>query len=383
MHSSRFARAAALAGIAGLLAVAGCSRTPDVVRIGVAQPLSNGLAPLGQDMVNGARMAVDEINAADGVNVRGKRVRLALVVADDKGSDDAGDAAARQLVDEDVEVAIADLNSGVSIHAAPIYAAARIPQLAISTKPEFTRLGLPTTLRLVASDDLQSKALGSYAAQVPGAAHYAVVDDGTPYGKGLADSAAKVIADLGRKVDVRESLDDKTVDFDKLVARFSSNGTDLLVTTLSDFQVDALMTQLAKAGLTRMTIVGGDTIKTDKLLQKAIPIKAVYATSSIVEPREFPGGKVFLEKFRAKFKAEPVYGAHYAYDAVYLVADALTRNRDTDKVALLKTLKEFDGNCPMTSSMRFGADGEQRYGAVAVYQLHVGAWEPLMRSDRW
>jgi branched-chain amino acid transport system substrate-binding protein len=328
-------------------------------------------------------MAVDEINAADGVNVGGKRVRLALVVADDKGTNEAGDAAARKLVDEGVEVAIADLNSGVSIHAAPIYAAARVPQLAISTKPEFTRLGLATTLRLVASDDLQSKALGSYAAQVPGATHYAVVDDGTPYGKGLADSAAKVMADMGRKVEVRASLDDKTTAFDKLVAEFTANGTDLLVTTLSDFQVEALMAQLAKAGLTRMTIVGGDTIKTDKLVQKAIPIKAVFATSSIVEPKEFAGGKVFLANFRAKYKAEPVYGAHYAYDAVYLVADALSRNGSVDKEALLKTLKEFDGNCPMTNTMRFGADGEQRYGAVAVYQMRVGAWEPLMRSDSW
>jgi len=383
MNTPHFARAAALAGLGLLLAAAGCSRIPDVVKIGVAQPLSNGLAPLGKDMVDGARMAIDEINAADGVNVRGKRVHLALVTADDQGSNEAGDAAARKLVDEDVEVAIADLNSGVSIHAAPIYAAAHIPQLAISTKPEFTRLGLPTTLRLVASDELQSKALGTYAAQLPGASHYAVVDDGTPYGKGLADSAAAVMGGLGHKVDVRESLDDKTVDFGRLVARFAASGTDLIVTTLSDFQVEALMAQLAQAGLARMTIVGGDTIKTDKLLHKPIPIRAVYATSSIVEPREFPGGKVFLEKFRAKYKSEPVYGAHYAYDAVYLVADALARNGGSDKVALLKTLKEFDGNCPMTNSMRFGADGEQRYGAVAVYQLRGGAWDPLMRSDRW
>ena len=383
MNAPRFARAATLAGLGVLLAAAGCSRIPDVVKIGVAQPLSNGLAPLGKDMVDGARMAIDEINAADGVNVRGKRVHLALVTADDQGSNEAGDAAARKLVDEDVEVAIADLNSGVSIHAAPIYAAAHIPQLAISTKPEFTRLGLPTTLRLVASDELQSKALGTYAAQLPGASHYAVVDDGTPYGKGLADSAAAVMGGLGHKVDVRESLDDKTVDFGRLVARLAASGTDLIVTTLSDFQVEALMAQLAQAGLARMTIVGGDTIKTGKLLHKPIPIRAVYATSSIVEPREFPGGKVFLEKFRAKYKSEPVYGAHYAYDAVYLVADALARNGGSDKVALLKTLKEFDGNCPMTNSMRFGADGEQRYGAVAVYQLRGGAWDPLMRSDRW
>ena len=378
-----FARVATLAAIGAMAILCGCSRTPDVVRIGVAQPLTSALAPLGQDMVNGALMAVKEINDAGGVNIGGKSVKLELVSADDKGTNEAGDAAARKLVDAGVEVAIADLNSGVSIHAAPIYADAKIPQLAISTKPEFTKLGLPTTLRLVASDDLQSKALGSYAVQLPDIAHYAVVDDGTPYGKGLADQAAKVIAGLGKNVEVRKSLDDKTTDFGPLVAELTKARTDLLVTTLSDFQVDALMTQMARAGLTNMTIVGGDTIKTDKLLQKAIPIKAVYATSSIVEPKEFPGGKRFLEKFHAAYKSDPVYGAHYAYDAVYLVADALARNASVDKKALLATLKDFDGNCPMTNSMRFGADGEQRYGSVAVYQLHGGAWDSLMRSDRW
>ena len=377
------ARIAALAGLGALAVLGGCDRTPDTVKIGVAQPLGKGLTALGQDMVNGTKMAIDEINAAGGVNVHGKKVMLAMVTADDQGNTDAGDAAAHKLVDEGVEVAIADLNSGVSIHAAPIYAAAKIPQLAISTKPEFTKLGFPTTLRLVASDDLQSKALGSYAAQLPGIEHYAVVDDGTPYGKGLADQAAKVLGDLGKKVDVRKSLDDKTVQFDALVAEFTAAKIDLMVTTLSDFQVQALMTQAAKAGLTNLTIVGGDTIKTDKLPQDAIPIRAVYATSSIVEPKEFPGGKVFLEKFRQLYKADPVYGAHYAYDAVYLVADAMSRNASVDKTQLLETLKSFDGNCPMMNSMRFGQDGEQRYGAVAVYQLRGGAWDPLMRSDRW
>jgi branched-chain amino acid transport system substrate-binding protein len=379
----RLARVAAFAGVGSIALLAGCSRTPDVVKIGLAQPLTSELGPLGQDMVNGAQMAVKEINEAGGVNIGGKMVKLEIDSADDKGTNEGGDAAAHKLVDDGVEVAIADLNSGVSIHAAPIYAGARIPQLAISTKPEFTKLGLSTTLRLVASDDLQSKALGAYAVQVPDVSHYAVVDDGTPYGKGLADQATKVISDLRKSVEVRRSLDDKTTDFGPLIAELAKARTDLLVTTLGDFQVDALITQLAKAGLTNMTIVGGDTIKTDKLLQRAVPIKAVYATSSIVEPKEFPGGQVFLDKFRSQYKSDPVYGAHYAYDAVFLVADALSRNASLDKTALLSTLKDFDGNCPMTNSMRFGKDGEQLYASVAVYQLHAGAWNSMMRSDRW
>ena len=80
-----------------------------------------------------------------------------------------------------------------------------------------------------------------------------------------------------------------------------------------------------------------------------------------------------------------VYGAHYSYDAVYLVADALARNDSADRAKLLERLKNpnFDGQAPVTGSMRFGADGEQRYSAVGVYLLRDGAWLPQIRSDRW
>lgn len=360
-----------------------CSRVPDTVKIGVGQPLSGPLAPLGRDLVNGVQMAVDEINAAGGVRIRGKAVQLEVVTADDKANPEAGKEAAQALVDAGVLVAVAHLNSGVSIPTAPIYAQAGIPQLAISTKPDYTRQGLPTTLRLVANDDLQSRAIGSYAAQLPGIERIAVVDDNTPYGKGLADSSAKVIAAAGRKVTVRRSLDDKTTDFAALVQELKTSDTQLFVTTLSDFQVEALINQMVAAGMTQMSILGGDTIKTDRMIKSAGRIRAVYATSSILEAREFLTGGKFLANFRARFKGDPVYGAHYAYDAVHLVADALARNGSVDKAALLQRLKSFDGNAPVTNSMRFAEDGEQRYAAIGVYRLGANLWEPLMRSDQW
>lgn len=375
--------AVAAACIAASVALSSCSRAPDVVKIGVGQPLSGNLGALGRDLLNGVQMAVDEINARGGVRVDGKSVRFEVVSADDQASPEAGKAAAQQLVDAGVLVAVAHLNSGVSIPTAPIYAAAGIPQLAISTKPDYTRQGLPTTLRLVANDDLQSKAIGSFAAQLPGIQRIAVVDDSTPYGKGLADSAAKVIGENGRTITVRQSLDDKATDFSALVADLKRTETQLFVTTLSDFQVEALIEQLAAAGLDDIGILGGDTIKTDKLRRVQHKVKAVYATSSILEAQEFRSGQRFLEDFRRRFKGEPVYGAHYAYDAVYVVADALARNDSVDKARLLARLKEFDGNAPVTSMMRFAADGEQRYAAIGIYQLNAERWVPLMRSDSW
>lgn len=369
--------------VAAVSLLGACSRPPELVKIGVGQPLSGPLAALGRDLLNGVQMAADEINAAGGIKVDGHAVRIEVVSADDQANPEAGKLAAKSLVDAGVLVAVAHLNSGVSIPTAPIYAEAGVPQLAISTKPDYTRLGLPTTLRLVANDDLQSKALGSYATQLPGVERIAVVDDNTPYGKGLADSSAQVIAAAGRKLTVRRSLDDKTTDFATLVQELKASDTQLFVTTLSDFQVEALIDQLVKAGMPQMRILGGDTIKTDRLIKSRGKVAAVYATSSILEAREFLAGARFLEKFRARFKGDPVYGAHYAYDAVYLVADALARNGSLDKARLLARLKSFDGMAPVTNTMRFAADGEQRYGAIGVYRLGASLWEPLMRSDQW
>jgi branched-chain amino acid transport system substrate-binding protein len=374
---------AAVAAVFSLAGLGGCERVPEVVKIGVGQPLTGNLKTLGQDLLNGAQMAVDEINAAGGVRIKGNHVKLEIVSADDQANPEAGKAAAAQLVNAGVVAAIAHLNSGVSIAAAPIYAEAKVPQLAISTKPEYTQQGVPTTLRLVANDALQSRAMGDYAAQLTGASNFAVVDDNTPYGKGLADTAAKAIGERGKQIVVRQSLDDKVTEFPGLVAELAKTNTDVVVTTLSDFQVEALIQQMSQAGLSKIRILGGDTIKTDKLAKVAGLVQAIYATSPIIEAREFPAGKPFLAKFNARFKSDPVYGAHYAYDAVYLLADALSRNGSVDKVKLLERLKTIDGNSPVTASMRFREDGEQRYGAISVYQLRKGQWEALMRSDRW
>lgn len=363
--------------------LAGCQPAPSVIKIGVSQPMSGPLGALGQDMVNGAQLAIDDINAEGGVRIDQARVKLELVAVDDKADAATGKAAAEQLVQAGVTVALAHLNSGVSIAAAPVYAAAGIPQLAISTKPAYTKLGFATTLRLVANDDLQSKAMGEYAASLAGAERFAVLDDSTPYGKGLADDAARVLETRGKAVAVRRSFDDKTTDFAALVGELGKSKIDVVVTTLNDFQVEALIVLASQQGLSKLRVLGGDTIKTDRLNKVGGMIQGLYATSGVIEAREFQNGKRFLTRFRERYKGDPVYGAHYHYDAVHVVADALTRNASVDKAALLKRLKNFDGYAPVTGTMRFRGDGEQRYGAVAVYQWRAGQWNPLVRSDQW
>lgn len=370
------------ASLACSFVLAGCDRIPDTVKIGVAQPMTGPLAALGTDMKNGVQLAVDELNA-EGFKINGKPVKLEVVAVDDKANADEGMKVAQTLVDAGVVAVVGHLNSGVSIAAAPIYAKKHIAQLAISTKPEYTQLGLPTTLRMVANDALQSKALGLYAAGLAGGTKFAVVDDSTPYGKGLADLAAAEIVKAGKPVALRKSLDDKTTDFSALVPELKAAGVDVFVTTLADFQVGALIEQLVKTGLTNMQVIGGDTIKTPKMASTAAGIRAVYATSPIIDAAEFNAGPPFLTKFNAAFKSDPVYGAHYAYDATYVLAAAMRRAESVNPEKLTAQLKVIDALAPVTNNMRFREDGEQKYGAVSVYRVSKGAWETVTRSSNW
>ena len=370
-----------MAALAAAL-LAGCSKVPDTIRIGVAQPLSGPLAALGQDLLNGVKLAVAELNQG-GYMVDGKRVTLEVVPVDDKADAATGKAVAKQLVDAGVVAVIGHLNSGVSIEAAPVYATAGLAQLAISTNPRFTQLGYANTFRLVGNDTLQARALGSFAATQLAAASYAVLDDGTPYGKGLADGAFEQLKAAGKEVAVRKSFDDKTVAFDELAAELKAAKVEVMVSTLNDFQALALLQGLQKVGHTRVSLLGGDTIKTTDMVRASGMVDGVYATSPVLEAKEFATGKPFLEKYLVAYQKVPAYGGHYTYDSMYVLSSAIQKAKSADPAEIVKALHGINGYAPVIGTMSWDDKGEQRYGAVGVYQLRKGAWELRMRSDRW
>src|SRR5687767_4515029 len=86
------------AAIAAATLLAGCDSTPTVIKIGVAQPMSGNLAALGQDMHNGVKLAVEELNKG-GFKIKGKPVVIEIVAVDDRASAETGKQVAQQLVD--------------------------------------------------------------------------------------------------------------------------------------------------------------------------------------------------------------------------------------------------------------------------------------------
>ena len=382
LNRRRFSAGLALAPWAAGGLLTGCGNIPDSIKIGVAQPLSGPLSALGKDLLNGVQLAVNELNKAN-FSIEGKRVTLEVMSVDDKADAATGKAVSQQLVDAGVVAVVGHLNSGVSIETAPIYAAAGIAQIAISTNPKFTQLGHETTFRMVANDNLQARAIGSFASSQFGDVRFAALDDGTPYGKGLTDGAVEQLKAEKREVVLRQSFDDKTVAFDELAAKIKSEKVGVIVSTLNDFQAVALIAALAKIDYTNVRLLGGDLVKTTDMVKAAGQIQGIFATSPVLEAKEFVAGRPFLERYLEAFKVPPAYGGHYSYDSTYVLTAAMQAAKSVKPKDVTAALRRINGYAPVTGTMKWDEKGEQRYAAVGVYELRRGSWELRMRSDRW
>ncbi|HYM47705.1 MAG TPA: branched-chain amino acid ABC transporter substrate-binding protein, partial [Burkholderiaceae bacterium] len=202
----------------------------DMVKIGHVGPISGAIAHLGKDNENGARLAVEEINAAGGVKMGDKTVKLELLTGDDKADPKDGTLVAQKMIDDGVVALVGHLNSGTTIPASKLYSDANLSHISPSaTAVKLTEQGFKTTFRVVARDDKQGAALANFAAGPMKAKTVAVIDDRTPYGQGLADEFEKFAKEKGLKVVGREFTNDKASDFNAILTKVRSMKPDVVM----------------------------------------------------------------------------------------------------------------------------------------------------------
>src|SRR5256712_11319910 len=196
------------------------------VKIGHVGPLTGGIAHLGKDNENGARLAVEEANAAR-TRIDGKEVKFTFVAEDDQADPKTGTTVAQKLVDAKVAGVVGHLNSGTSIPASPIYSQAGIPVISGSaTNPKLTEQGFKTQFRVVGRDDQQGPAIASYLATTKKPKLVAVIDDATAYGEGIANEVEKTLKAANIKVLPREKGTDKTTDWKAVLTKLRGRNPD-------------------------------------------------------------------------------------------------------------------------------------------------------------
>ena len=344
----------------------------DTVKIGFASPLTGPQAHYGQDNLNGARMAVEDL-AAEKFRIRGRIVRFQLVTEDDQADPRVGTVVAQRLVDAGVRGVVGHFNSGVSIPASKIYFDAGIPQLSVSTAVQYTRQGHRTAFRMMADDDRQAAALGSYATGALQLRRLAVIDDRTAYGQGLADAFAAAVEAAGGEIARREYTTDKEVDFRAILTSIRQAKPDAVFFAGYDAQAGPLVRQMRELGI-QARLLGGETINTAKFIELAGQAAEGSVASSPGEAlSRRPRGRVFAERYRRRHNQEIGLYAPYFYDAVMTIAQAMQQAASSEPARYLPELSKIR-HTGVTADIEFEPNGDLKQGLHSFYRVVEGKW---------
>jgi branched-chain amino acid transport system substrate-binding protein len=341
-----------------------------VVKIGQSSPLTGPQAHLGKDNDNGARLAIDEINAAN-PTLGGKPVVFELVSEDDAADPKTATTVAQRLVDEGVAGVIGHLNSGATIPASKVYFDAGIPQVSPSaTAVKYTTQGFKTAFRVMTNDEQQGKVLGAYAAKL--GKKIAIIDDRTAYGQGLADEVEKAAKVAGVEVVAREYTTDRASDFMAILTSIKGKTPDVVFFGGMDPQAAPLAKQMRQLGMSAQ-FLGADGAQTPKFIELAGPdAEGCIASMPGLPLDNMPGGAAFRQKFEAKYGQIQNY-APYAYDAARVLVEAMKRADSADPAKYLADLPKTDFQ-GVTGHIRFDTKGDLAGGAITLYQVKSGKW---------
>jgi branched-chain amino acid transport system substrate-binding protein len=368
-----------LAGAIALAFAANASAQEQVVKIGHVGPISGAIAHLGKDNENGARMAIDELNAK-GVTIGGKKVKFELLAEDDAADPKQGTAAAQKLVDAKVNGVIGHLNSGTTIPASKIYHDAGIPQISPSaTNPKYTQQGFKSAFRVVANDGQLGGTLGKYAAQTLKAKKVAVIDDRTAYGQGVAEEFMKSAKKGGVEVVAQQYTNDKATDFNAILTAIKAKNPDVVFFGGMDAVAGPMLRQMKALGI-NAKFMGGDGICSEGLAQLAGDAlgdnQVVCAEAGGVEEAQKKGMDDFKAAYKKKFNADVQIYAPYVYDAVMVMAEAMKKANSAEPAKYLPELAKITYK-GVTGNIAFDAKGDIKDGTLTLYTYKGGKRQQL------
>ncbi len=300
-------------------------------------------------------------------------MRFELVVEDDQASPTIGTIVAQRLVDRDIRGMAGHFNSGVSIPASRVYHDAGIPQLSVSTNVAYTRQGYRTAFRVMAADDRQGAALGRHAVERLGLRRFAVVDDRSAYGQGIADAFAAAVTAAGGQVVRREFVADRDVDFRALLTALRGANPDAIFFGGYDVQAGPMARQMRELGMSTM-LLGGETLQTAKFIELAgVAAEGHVASTPGAALVRRPGGAAFAAKYRQRFGQETGLYAPYVYDSVMALAAAMEKAGSAAPANYLPALRA-NRYAGVTADIAFDADGNLMEAPLSIFRVTDGKW---------
>jgi branched-chain amino acid transport system substrate-binding protein len=377
--------AAVISLIVAGLGVCAYSAGPDTIRIGVNAPLTGDIPKVGEGTKYAAQMWLEDVNAAGGINVGGKKYKVELVIEDNESKAESAVKANTKLITEDDVLAIVGPQS--SKQAIPAGGKANelgTPMISPwSTNPDTTK-DRPFVFRGCFLDPFQGPVVANFVKSEFGFTKAAVLYDvASDYPKGLAEFFKKAWEDLNGpgSVVAYESFTTKDTDFSSQLTQIINSGAQFLFTPQYYNEVALIVQQAHQLGWNK-PIVGSDSwgsAETVKLCGK--DCYGSFFSTHYAAAGAKGATKEFIDRYQKEYGYVPDDVAALTWDSIRIVQQAiedcgkLTGNIKVDRQCVrdaLAKIKEFDG---ITGKMTFTEDGDPIKCAVIVRISDTGEFE--------
>lgn len=355
------------------------------IKVGALFPFSGNLALLGQESFRGLEVAVNEINAAGGVNGE----KITIIKADAVDPTQAV-SEAKRLISAGVVGVFGSYASGVSYAATPVTELAGVPYFEMgATAHKVTTRGYKYLFRsnpntalygvavVDALHDIIAPGVGLNAKDIK----IGIIHEDGPYGTDVAATEKKRAQELGYNVVQVLPYSSKTVDLSSLILRLK--GSDVNVVLQTAYQNDAILyfNQARSAGFKPKVVIGagGGYSLADTAKAVGADMNGVFDLDfpqSSINPAGAPGLNKFLDAYRATYKGEPQSGhslTNYVGAKAFFEAIGNAKSTDKDKIrAAVLAYKKPAGETANGWGFDFGEDGQNKASTFYVMQWQDG-----------
>ena len=355
-----------------------------MIRIGGSFALTGPIPDPGLDIRRGAELAVDDLNAAGGL----EGFLFELVAEDGACDGTQGTNVGNKFAAAETIVAVTGGTcSGETFGLMPILQEARIPFVSPSaTNPGITSEDCDVCNRVALSDALQGAVDAGFVFNDLGFASVAVVHDNSDYGKGLAEILHNNITGLGAEVTGFEGVQVGDTDFRAMLARVGAAEPQALFFGGLSTEAGLIARQMTETpGLENTVFMSGDGAYTQQFLEAAGAAAEGAYISFVAGADSETMNAEFDAKYLEKYGVNPDdLGPFHSqsYDSVNLIAAALAAvaevdengNLVIDREELISAVRSVDAFAGLTGTIKCDGIGECGAGGVQIFQVTGGAF---------
>ena len=304
-------------------------------------------------------MAVNEVNAAGGVLGR----KLILDCYDDAGNPQQGVTVIQGIVDDPKYVGLlGPAYSGVTLAALPITMEANIPQVTNASNSKITEQGATNIFINSINDSLMGPVAAIYLKETLGVNSVAIVHNKTTWGQGVTEKFQAKALELGMTVTSYQGVDVDQPDYSAVLTKIKSENPGAIYTGLYA-EAGRFRKQMVALGMADIVFIGAELDGAEIMDQAGNDLVGAYTISSAPDrnPATMNAAtKGFIERCQAAFGLNPEPWSFYAYDSVFVIADAINRAGSTEKQAVIAALRTTDMPGEAMEEFRWSFDEKGR-----------------------